>query len=768
MKNNERIKIAILVPALSVGGSSDVVCRLAQLFKSDDRFVVRVFSFFSWGDDKYLNSLKSSGVDVTFLGKNKKIDFPFWRKLKKELMRFSPDIAWTHLTAPAHFVLSGAFKALPKCRVVHTIHSYPKKDLPWVYRLILKRYIRKGKIELVGVSEPVSLMAAKCYGIKEDRVTTILNGVPLNENRDLPSAKKYDFLCVGRFDPIKNFPDLIDAFSLLNPVDKQLKLCICGYGEEEKKIKQKIESLGLAKNVFLFGKDADVSELYKQSKIFCLFSSREGHPITVLEAKSFGLPVIATSVGGVPQMIKDGEDGLIIRTPHDIKSESAAMKNLVSDNEKLARMSDLSYKSSFQFGVKKTFPLYATLFLKNSEIENRKDRFYFFVGNAFPEELDDYFKQKYYKVADVSSLIYGRSLLEGLTQVVDPSHLLVFSVPQVGVFPKTCKKNYVSYETKEPMFVPVPFFSLFCVKHLSQFASLKCKLKEKLKTLPKDSRVHVIIQSLYLPYLSAVFKLMKRKENRFFVTCVVPDLPEFVGSERRPFLVRQARKIYVKKTYDYLKRVTDNFVLFSPFMKERISCDEHNSFVSVGCLPSTELIPSSMEPGKVVFAGKLCEENLVKMAIDAFCLTSDPSYTFDVIGDGEDMPYVLEAAKKDPRIKVHGFLSPDEVGEFYKRASAILCTRKDTKKLSYAFPSKLINALRFEVPVISYVLPTFDENLKKCVASPKEETPESLKSAIEDALKNRYVDKAARAAFLESVNNKRLAQQIVDSSTFDE
>ena len=152
------------------------------------------------------------------------------------------------------------------------------------------------------------------------------------------------------------------------------------------------------------------------------------------------------------------------------------------------------------------------------------------------------------------------------------------------------------------------------------------------------------------------------------------------------------------------------------------------------------------------------------MTIDAFRLTTDSCYSFDVIGDGEDMPYVREMAKKDSRIKVHGFLSPNEVEEFYRRASVILCTRQNTKKLSYAFPSKLINALRYDVPVISYVLPTFDENLKKCVVSPDDETPESLKRTIEDALRTLYVDKTARKNFLESVNNKKLAQKIVASS----
>lgn len=366
-ENDEKIKIAILIPVLNVGGSSDVVCRLARLFKNDKRFVVRIFSFFSWGDDKYLEPLNSSDIDLVFLKKTKKLDFQFLRRLKKELGDFEPDVVWTHLTAPAHFVLSGALKILPKCRVFHTIHSSPKKDMPLIYRFFLKEYVKNGKIKLIGVSEFVSLMAAKCYHIKESRITTIPNGIPLNGNCNWSYAKKYDFLCVGRFDPVKNFADLVDAFAMLNPIRTRRTLCLCGYGKEEERIKRKVETLGLERNVLFFGKEVDVSELYKRSKIFCLYSSREGHPITVLEAKSYGLPIIATRVGGIPEMVKNGEDGLLIDLPHDVKAESSAMQSLISNDEMLAKMGDSSFRSSFKFSIEQTFSSYAALFLGEGE-----------------------------------------------------------------------------------------------------------------------------------------------------------------------------------------------------------------------------------------------------------------------------------------------------------------------------------------------------------------------------------------------------------------
>lgn len=367
MEKMQKKRIAILIPSLNVGGSSDVVCRLACFLNKNSKFVVRIFSFFDYIDEKYLKLLTQSNVEIVSLGKVKKIDFSFLKKLRKGLISFFPDVVWTNLTAPAHLILSRALKILDNCQVFHTIHSYPDKDLPWAYRMILSKYIKKGRIKLIGVSKAISVMAAECYGIKKDQIVTIPNGIPLNKNNAILSSKKFDFLSVGRYDPVKNFDDLVDAFALLNPVQTSRTLCLCGYGEEEERIKRKVETLGLERNVFFFGKEVDVSELYKRSKIFCLYSSREGHPITVLEAKSYGLPIIATRVGGITEMVKNGEDGLLIDLPHDVKAESSAMQSLISNDEMLAKMGDSSFRSSFKFSIEQTFSSYAALFLGEGE-----------------------------------------------------------------------------------------------------------------------------------------------------------------------------------------------------------------------------------------------------------------------------------------------------------------------------------------------------------------------------------------------------------------
>ena len=362
----QRTRLSILLPGLSVGGSTVLVCELAKRFSEDPSFEVELVVFFDGIPDKYSWIQECSHLKIVFLHKTKHLDFAFQKRLKNEISLFKPDIIWTHLTAPAHLRFALGRRAFD-CPVIHTIHSVPSKDWPLPYQILLKKRVQKGDVKLVGVSRRIAERAASLYGINQNQVVSIANGISLPK----PSAKgsnpdkQYDFLCVGRFSECKNFPDLIKAFSLLSPKENNLSLCLCGYGELESDIKQQIKDLGLESCVALFGKDQDVSILYQKSKVFCLFSSFEGNPITILEAKSYGLPIIATKVGGIPEVIQNGENGILIENAGNIALESAAMNELLQNEKLRRRMSQKSLESSQLYSIDATYEQYRNLFEKS-------------------------------------------------------------------------------------------------------------------------------------------------------------------------------------------------------------------------------------------------------------------------------------------------------------------------------------------------------------------------------------------------------------------
>ena len=101
--------------------------------------------------------------------------------------------------------------------------------------------------------------------------------------------------------------------------------------------------------------------------IFCLFSSYEGNPITVLEAESFGLPIIATDVGGVSETVINNVNGILIPRSGDVEAESNAMKHLIDSNEIAQRMSLESYAIAKSHSIESTKEKYKALFLERKE-----------------------------------------------------------------------------------------------------------------------------------------------------------------------------------------------------------------------------------------------------------------------------------------------------------------------------------------------------------------------------------------------------------------
>lgn len=119
------------------------------------------------------------------------------------------------------------------------------------------------------------------------------------------------FVAVGRLTDAKNYPLLIDAVDLLRKSGIRLKVGIIGDGEMRKSLGERIRDRKMENTVYLLGGRTDVHEILPEADGYLLTSKHEGLPIAVLEAMSCGLPVLATAVGGLGEVIKNGENGLL-------------------------------------------------------------------------------------------------------------------------------------------------------------------------------------------------------------------------------------------------------------------------------------------------------------------------------------------------------------------------------------------------------------------------------------------------------------------------
>jgi glycosyltransferase involved in cell wall biosynthesis len=204
-------------------------------------------------------------------------------------------------------------------------------------RLALKRFNA-----LAAVSDEVA-QRLRDTGVPAEKVTTIANGIDVQafeSGLPLPIINVNGSKVVGvvaRLDLQKGFEYLLRAIRELCNIFYGLKVVIVGEGPDRKAIEDMVKEYGLQSNVILAGQQSDMPGVYAAMDVFVLPSLNEGLPMTILEAMAASKPVVATRVGAIPSVIKDGENGLLV-DPRDTNGLRNAIASLLSDPNLCSRM----------------------------------------------------------------------------------------------------------------------------------------------------------------------------------------------------------------------------------------------------------------------------------------------------------------------------------------------------------------------------------------------------------------------------------------------
>lgn len=184
----------------------------------------------------------------------------------------------------------------------------------------------------VPVSGDLQRWLGAAIGVPQNKNLLINNGVDTERFRPdaipaaptgevNPFAGYFVIGTVGRAQEVKNQQALVDAFirlrALLPEQAVRLRLVIVGDGPLLPAIKAKVEAAGIADKVWLPGARSDIAALMHTFSVFTLPSIAEGTPVTILEAMAIGLPVVASRVGGIPEVVIDGETGLLVPPSDD-------------------------------------------------------------------------------------------------------------------------------------------------------------------------------------------------------------------------------------------------------------------------------------------------------------------------------------------------------------------------------------------------------------------------------------------------------------------
>lgn len=329
-----RVRVLQLLPSLGMGGAERLAVHLARSL-DPQRFEVKVVSMFGPTDSDLSEMLSSRSIPLEYLDKRPGFDGSMVTKLHRTFRRFSPDVAHSHLR-----VLQYALPAFVGSGVtarVHTFHNVAQKEAKWSGRMIQRLAFKSG-VTPVAISDEVARTVQAVYKISP---LTIPNGIPVADYRDNSaagtnlreslglSANDFVFVCVANLSQAKNHALLLSALKEVVAASPQkIMLLLVGDGPLRPALTSAASELGNA--VRFLGRRTDVPAILAAADAFVLASDYEGNPLAVMEAMAAARPVVATAVGGIPELISDGVDGLLVQ-PGSPEGLAAGMIKLASN-----------------------------------------------------------------------------------------------------------------------------------------------------------------------------------------------------------------------------------------------------------------------------------------------------------------------------------------------------------------------------------------------------------------------------------------------------
>ena len=343
------MKIMQVIPYFCFGGAEIMCENLTYALKNAGQ---EVFAVSLYHDRTPIaRRMEEAGIRIVYLDKKLGLDLSMVPKLIKIIRRERPDVVHTHLDVIKYAVLAAKLAGVKKC--VHTVHSLADREAEGrVQKIINGFYFRRGWSLPVALTPEVRNSVAEFYGLPLSRVSVIYNGIDLSRcvpKTTYETGETVTILHVGRFDVPKNHPGLLEAFRLLLETHPECRLRLVGDGELRPDMEKLAREKGIADFVEFCGMQSNVYPYLHDADIFTLPSIYEGNPMTIIEAMGTGLPIVASRVGGIPDMISDGESGLLVEPePQSICTD---LTRLVEDAALRQRLGLAARKQSQTFSA---------------------------------------------------------------------------------------------------------------------------------------------------------------------------------------------------------------------------------------------------------------------------------------------------------------------------------------------------------------------------------------------------------------------------------
>jgi sugar transferase (PEP-CTERM/EpsH1 system associated) len=322
-----------LVNALGVGGLETLLVDCVNRMPAYRHAVVCLTHYTSFAE-----RIGRADVELHALGKPPGLGLGthlhFWRLMRK----LRPTVLHTYNLAALEYAFTATIAGVPV-----RIHAEHGRDASDPHGLnpkhnFLRRHLAPFVDRYIPVSEDLDRWLDQVVRIPRARIQFIRNGVDTDKfspggaaTPDSPwSAGDIVVGTVARIDDVKNHRLLVDAFARARASMPRLKLTIVGDGPLLADVRQQVAALGLQDAVWLPGARADIQALLHSFSVFTLPSLAEGTPVSMLEAMACGLPVLASRVGGIPEVVDEGVQGLLVPVG-DVDALAAAIQRYAGD-----------------------------------------------------------------------------------------------------------------------------------------------------------------------------------------------------------------------------------------------------------------------------------------------------------------------------------------------------------------------------------------------------------------------------------------------------
>lgn len=356
---SDPIRIVRVIARLNMGGPALHVSYLSNGLEDRGYRTTLVAGSLSRGEGSMSFAAEERGVEIVTVRELARELSPLndavaVRRLVRLIRRQRPHILHTH-TAKAGAIGRAAALLTGRSRptiVVHTFHGHVLRGYfgpvqSGIYRWI-ERFLARRSDRLIAVSPEVRDELVELGVAPAEKFSVVRLGIELDERLADATALDYRRILgvppeafvvgwIGRMTAIKRVPDVLLAFAALRSRDMDARLCLVGDGPSRPEAERLASELGIMRHTLFMGYHRDVAPFYRFFDAFLLLSANEGTPVSAIESLAARRPVVATRVGGLPDVIEDGVHGFLV-PPEDTESAAAALARLAADPELRNRM----------------------------------------------------------------------------------------------------------------------------------------------------------------------------------------------------------------------------------------------------------------------------------------------------------------------------------------------------------------------------------------------------------------------------------------------